>query len=405
MKSGPALPLLLISNATASLGAGVAMIAVPWLLVNRPGGAVMFGQLATIVNIILFITTPFIGPFIDINPRKTLMISIRVVFIVTLIAITGLAQSSLLAGSDTLLVVYYTLGSFFYAFNIPLRSAYIRELFSKDQFVRVNSMMEIENQVAAVLTGVVAIFVIERYGLGVLAMGNIACFAIAIACIMAIPPVSGAERAAQMPAVFPALADGLRITIRRPATAIMLIASTIPYVVVIFYTILHPIALSALPDASGATYALVELLFGLGAIAGGILMARVIHPGTALRPLLEGMVFVFAIIAVTQAMFQTYWGFVLLAAGFGLWNATTRILRQSILMRDFGINEIGRVGAFLQGWIMLLRASGIATLTILINGGGAETAIWFAAFAASIGPILLVLARLPASIKKQQKVS
>ena len=86
----------------------------------------------------------------------------------------------------------------------------------------------------------------------------------------------------------------------------------------IFYTILHPIALSALPDASGATYALVELLFGLGAIAGGILMARVIHPGTALRPLLEGMVFVFAIIAVTQAMFQTYWGFVLLAAGFGV---------------------------------------------------------------------------------------
>ncbi|MBL6782310.1 MAG: hypothetical protein ISQ21_04660, partial [Alphaproteobacteria bacterium] len=131
----------------------MAMIAVPWLLVNQPGGVQVFGQLVIIVNSILFITTLFIGPYIDSNNRKTLMIGLRVIFMLMLIVITGFSQFNQLADSNLFLIIYYIIGSFFYAFNIPLRSSYIHELFNEDQFVRVNSMMEIENQVAAVLTG------------------------------------------------------------------------------------------------------------------------------------------------------------------------------------------------------------------------------------------------------------
>ena len=188
MKINAPLPLLLVSNAVASLGAGVAMIAIPWLLVNREGGAVIFGEIATVVNVVLFFVTPFIGPFIDSNPRKILMISIRVFFILVLLLIFAFSQTEILEDSDALLILYYVLGSSFYAFNIPLRSAYVRELFDANQFVKVNAILEIENQIGAVVTGVVAIFVIERLGLDVLAAINIACFAMAVVCILAIPP-------------------------------------------------------------------------------------------------------------------------------------------------------------------------------------------------------------------------
>lgn len=402
MKINAPLPLLLVSNAVASLGAGVAMIAIPWLLVNREGGAIIFGEIATIVNVVLFVVTPFIGPFIDSNPRKVLMISIRVFFILVLLLIFAFSQTEILEDSDSLLILYYVLGSSFYAFNIPLRSAYVRELFDANQFVKVNAILEIENQIAAVVTGVVAIFVIERLGLDVLATINIACFAMAVVCILAIPPAEHPLTASKTQ-VIPALADGFLITIRRPVVATILVAATIPYVVVIFYTILHPIALAELPDATGSTYALVELLFGAGAIIGGLLIPRLLHHTTDLRSSLELMVFVFALIATAQALFQTYWGFVLLAAGFGLWNSTTRILRQSILMNEFGNAEVGRVGAFLQSWIMLLRASGIAFLTVLIDGYGPSSAIWFAAAVASVGPLLLVVTRMPPLFSKLLK--
>ena len=66
--------LLIISNAAASIGTGVAMIAIPWMLVSQNNGAATFGILATIVNIGLFFGTPFIGPLIDKNSRKTLIL-------------------------------------------------------------------------------------------------------------------------------------------------------------------------------------------------------------------------------------------------------------------------------------------------------------------------------------------
>ncbi len=388
MTSSRTLPLLLVSNAVASLGAGVAMIAIPWFMVNQPGGAVLFGQLATAVNILLFAITPFIGPFIDTKSRTKLMLVLRICFVLILFLVLCLLGFESTSETDLSLILYYVSGAAFYALNIPLRSAYVRELFKPHQFVRINGILEIENQVAAVITGVTAIFVVERYGLETLTIGNIICFVVAIGCILAIPKSENPIRNTNTH-VLAGLREGFEITFGRPQIAVVLVASTIPYVVVIFYTILHPIALKELPEASGSTYALVELLFGLGAIIGGLLISWLTKQNSQLQLLLNLMAACFAIVAISQAFFQTYWGYVVLAVWFGLFNATTRILRQSILMIYFNNDEVGRVGAFLQSWIMLLRASGIAILTVLISGQGVNFAIWFAAFVACLGTLLL----------------
>ena len=84
--------LLLVSNAVASVGTGIAMIAVPWLLAQGDDGAVLFSRIATVVNVGLFLITPFIGPVIDSRPRKQLMILLRLGFVAGLAGILVASQ-------------------------------------------------------------------------------------------------------------------------------------------------------------------------------------------------------------------------------------------------------------------------------------------------------------------------
>lgn len=395
MITNPTLILLLISNALASIGTGVAMIAIPWFLATGEGGSVLFGILATVVNICLFFTTPFIGPYIDGCSRQKLMIGLRLAFLLGL----GLVYAIFSFSANTIasLIVYYCLGAVFYAFNVPLRTAYVQELFAADEYARVNSILEVENQVAAVSTGVLAILVMEYLGLSIIILGNVVCYIIAVFCIARIKyPVR--QFSLNKQSVIQSFNEGIQIALRKPILALMLLVSSLPYVVIILYTVLHPIALSQLPQASGATYAVVELLFGLGAILGGwvIISGQIKTTNTELLLLYSlGM---FLLVTLLQALFPSYWGFILLASAFGFSNSVVRILRQTLLMQQTTADEIGRVGALLQGWIMLMRALCLFVMTLIISISGVLTAIYFTSFIA----LLALLVFSPAYLKKHQ---
>ena len=147
--------LLLASNFLASVGTGVAMIAIPWLLATRSDGGVLFGVLMTLSNVGLVLATPFVGVMIDRLSRKRFMISLRLAFLVGLGIVFFLGKWD--EGETFALVVYYLLGASFYVINIPLRTAFVQELYYDRDYSRVNSILEIENQAAAVAIGAVAI--------------------------------------------------------------------------------------------------------------------------------------------------------------------------------------------------------------------------------------------------------
>ena len=88
-------------------------------------------------------------------------------------------------------------------------------------------------------------------------------------CIVAIPAPRNPAQKATLP-YFQSLAAGVSIAAQRPSLSVMLVSASIPYVVVILFTVLHPVALTGLKDASGSTYALVETLFAIGSIIAGL---------------------------------------------------------------------------------------------------------------------------------------
>ena len=383
--------LLLFSNAIASVGTGIAMIAVPWLLVQTEGGTLLFSGLATAVNFGLFIIMPLTGPVIDALPRKALMVLIRVIFVVCLAVIAIVAYLAKGYNDNFLLIFYYTLGAVFYAVNIPLRSAFVKELFDDNSFARVNAVLEIENQVAAVVTGLAAIMIVDHFGLGSLALLNIICLSLAAGSLMCIRQ-SEATRRVQMRPMRGSLTDGLRLLMMRPVLLTLIAAASLPYVVVILYTVIHPVALASFAVASGKTYALVELLFAVGAIIGGYAVATITISGRSMEQTLEWMIWMFALVAILQLIFQSLWGFIVLAGAFGFWNAVIRIMRQTVLMTSFRPDEVGRISAFLQSWIMLLRSCGLAMLSVVL-AGGSEQGVLVATFFACAAPALFVVGK------------
>ena len=387
------LSLLLLSNALASIGTGVAMIAIPWYLVSSAdNGAQVFGLLATAVNLALFFVTPFIGPVIDSQSRRRTMVLLRVVaggILACLLLLNGLGA---VPSEIVVLVVYYIAGATFYAFNIPARSAFVQEIFKPQSYLQVNSVLEVENQVAAVLTGVVAVVLIEQVGLQLILGLNILTYALAALCVAAIPYqrlVSAQPGGlAQVGRLF---IEGAQIAWSKRLVSLVLVCSTVPYIVVILYTMVHPVALAEYPDATAQSYATLELFFGLGAIAGGIVLLAIKIPARNLYLWTFASVSIFALIAALQVGFQTLWGFILIAALFGTSNAATRIVRQSLLMNSFEHHEAGRVASLLQSWIMGARALVLGVATVLIAQGGASWGVVFALAVAVLPVILLAI--------------
>jgi MFS family permease len=281
------------------------------------------------------------------------MLLLRGVFIVGLglVLLTSAVESE----TDWSLILYYILGSAFYAINIPIRSAYVQELFHDSDYGRLNAILEVENQAAAVVTGMIAIFAIAHYGLTTIIVANVIFYVLAMICILAIrPPRTPSSQAAM--SYLESLKAGVLIATHRPGLSLMLVAASMPYVVVILFTVLHPIALSGLEGTTGSTYALVEALFAVGAIFAGLCVATLIDVFGG-ETSYQVSLFLFAAIVVLQAFFPTYWGFLILAFGLGVGNALARILRQTLLMSGFQPHEAGRMAAFLQSIIMLMRAA------------------------------------------------
>ena len=318
------LVLLLLSNALGSVGVGIAMIAVPWVLASQYENGVLFGFLITGANIALAILAPWTGVLIDSTVRQRFMVRLRIAFIAGLAAVVVL--NVLFPGSLTALILYYLLGAAFYAINIPLRTAFVQELYAGSQYARVNSILEIENQVAAVITGALAILLIDRVGMTVLAAGNAVLLVGAILCIALIRHETTTPSVVRRSPLRD-IRDGFAIMQRNVRLSVVLLVATLPYVVVILYTYLHPVALSQLLNLGGDSYALVEVLFAIGAIIGGAAFLSWKVAGTRIVSVIQMLVGLFALTAIMQAILPFQSAFLVIAVLFGLLNAAVRILR------------------------------------------------------------------------------
>lgn len=364
---------LIAANLTSSVGSGITIIAVPWLLVNRPGGSQIFGWATVLTTLAVFLFAPYYGAWVDRHSRKTMLLFGETFGAAATLAmaIGGLALGSFATWQ---LVVVYFCGMFYYTLHYPAKFAFVQQIFPREHYQSLTSMMEIQGQTASMLAGGLASVLIERVDLSTILLVDAASYAVSFVLLSGIPYVAthqhGRDPAAAAPNAWRAVGEAWTWFRARPALAVFLLCSFVPFLGIMVGNYLFPIYVSHTLHASPGVYGRGEMIFALGAIAAGFavphLTARYNHARTTVAlagVFLAGM----ALLVIWPRILPFYAALLLL----GLGNAGVRVARNVIVLESVPNALMGRVHVFFLVFERSLRTLLILLMTLLVDTRGA----------------------------------
>jgi MFS family permease len=355
---------LLIANTLGSIGSGVTIFAVPWLLVHQPAGNEAYRRVTIGTTIVLFLLMPYYGAWVDHHSRKTALLASEAWgFLATAaMAVTGL----LLGGFATwqLMTIYFA-GMLYYTLHFPAKFAMIQQMFDRSQYQSLIGLLEIQGQTAMMIAGGLGGVLVERVPLWGILLFDAATYLASFLIQASLPyeathlaaPSSSAATSLPKPAapsVWSGVAAGWRWLRERPRLAIFFTCSLVPFLIVMAGNYLFPIYVAQTLQASAVYFAGGEIAFALGAILAGVILPRLIGRHTAANTIPATMlVFLGGLIVIIVLRFPLMF----LAAGalLGFGNAGCRVARSALLLHLVPNEVMGRVGGFYQVLDRVLR--------------------------------------------------
>ncbi|RED51339.1 MFS transporter [Aestuariispira insulae] len=396
--------LLVGANLLTSMGYGIALIAIPWLLINQPGGEARFGFIAFLAYFLIFLTGPFLGVFIDRYDRKRVLVAFRLVMLLILAAMLLLAP----AGDNAiswLLSAYFMLSSLFLMLNQGARTAFIQENYDPKSYQALNSVIEIEGQLAAVITGGVAALMLDRWSLAEIILVNMALFAGSTVLVGLLKRKNMGENANHVaePSVdgyWEGFFGGLRHLIHHPGRFLFLCGSFMPYLCVQTNNFLLPVLLVRVVQASVQELALYEMMFGGGAVMAGLLVPFLARRYTN-RLMINSCMVLFTTVMILQAIWPGEVTLVWMAIFLGTANSIIRISRNSWMMNHIEPRYLGRVSTALPALMQLVKALMIGAVTLLVGQASPVMGLWLL-----VGLLVIscVACFMPFDIKRSQVV-
>lgn len=350
---------LLLANITGSIGSGVTIIAVPWLLVQQSGGERLYGYVTLATTIALFLFMPYYGTWIDRHSRKRMLL-IGELFGATAtltMALWALASHRLEAWQ---LMVSYFCGMLYYTLHYPAKFAFVQEIIEQRHYQSLTGVMEIQGQTASLLAGALASVLIERISLPVILLADACTYLFSFAVQSTIPytathldsaaPAGGPTR----PGAWGALAAGWRWLRERPRLTVFFLCTYVPFVTVMVGNYLFPIYVTSVLQASAHVFGLGEAAFAIGAIAAGFIIPPLARRHGADQTVVVTMA-LFLVGLAAAALFPViavyYPALVLL----GLGNAGSRVARAAIVLTLVPKAVMGRVQMFFAAFDRILR--------------------------------------------------
>ncbi len=362
---------LIFANILSSIGSGVTMIGVPWLLVNREDGAQIYGYAAFCMTAFLFFASPYIGVFIDrMSRKKVLLFSEGFGFI----AAAFFAAWGFGAGAYETwhLLGIYAVSSFYYALHYPAQFAFNQEIFTKEQYQELNSVMEIQNQVASMLAGGLTSVFIERIDFFWILFANALTYAGGFALLSLVPyRLSGQQMNVSKASVWLTMKEGFFYLKDKPLFIVFYVSSLMPFVGVMVGNYLYPVYIAKTLGADGTVMGLADAIYAVGAVLGGCIIPLMLGRIGPFRTVL------FTVCAYTAgtiliAIFPAVLLFLALDVILGWGNAGSRVARNTIMMNEVPNEFMGRVNSFFSAIGMLLRISLIGLFARTVSYTGAS---------------------------------
>jgi len=357
--------LILLANIASSIGSGITMIAVPWLLVTSDNGNVLYGYITLGMTLINFFITPSIGSLIDQVSRKNLLLISEIVCLLAVLtfSIMGFAGQTFEVWHYTII---YIIGSLYYTIFYPTMFALNQEIFDKDQYKALNGTMEVQGQLSSMIAGAIASYLLVHWDLHWILLLNVASYAAAAYFYVRLPckkeKVAKGKESPKRRGT-----EGIRYMKDKPILFLFLLFSTMPFLGVMVTNYLFPVYLSDVMKTSGDIYAIESMIYAIGAITAGFSIPTIAQKLGNEKSILFG-VFLYTL-AISLVVFVPLPIYLSLMFFLALGNSGTRVARNSFIMDRVPNAIIGRVDSLFRTIGLFLRIVALAVFTNMISNG------------------------------------
>ena len=366
---------LLVANSLGSIGTGVTVFSVPWILVHHPDGnaAYRWGTIGT--TVVLLALMPYWGAWIDRHSRKQCLLASELFGFGAMLI---MASTGLVLGGFALwqLVTIYFCGMLYYTLHYPAKFAMIQQLFDRSQYQSLTGLLEIQGQTAMMVASALGGLLVDHVALWQILLFDAVTYLASFLIQSTIPyesthlppPGSGPIAPKSQPSVWSVIANGWHWLRERPLLAFFLTCSNVPFVILMAGNYLFPIYVAQTLHVGAAWFAGGEIVYALGAILAGALLPRLAlqHRAAATIP---GTMLVFLVGLVLVIVVRN--PLVYLAAGalLGFGNAGCRVARSALLLHLVPNEMMGRVGGFYNVFDRVLRTGLVLAMGIIEVSG------------------------------------
>ncbi|WP_313894278.1 MFS transporter [Psychrobacillus sp.] len=357
--------LIIFANIASSIGSGITMIAIPWMLVSSNDGNAVFGYVTICMTIISFLITPLIGNLIDKMSRKKLLLTSKIVSLVVLLLFSLIGFVGLTYEVWHYIIIYI-IGSLYYTIFYPTMFALNQEVFNKDQYKSLNGTMEVQGQLSSVIAGALASILLSKWDLQYILLLNVLSYGTAIYFYVKIPyvrvKVSSVKETTKSKGT-----DGLVYILKRPAMFLFLLFSMMPFIGVMVTNYLFPVFLADVLQVSGSFYGIQGMIYGVGAVVAGIIVPIIASKLGNEKTIVYGVIIY--TIAISLVIVSNLPIFLSLMFFIALGNSGARVARNSFLMDQIPNELIGRIDSLFRTIGLLFRIVLLSIFTGMVSAG------------------------------------
>jgi len=364
---------LLLANITGSIGSGITIFAVPWLLVQQPGGNESFGAVTLLTTIILFLFLPYYGVWVDRHSRKTMMLGSE---------LFGFGATATMAavgaftgyGLGPLSAIYFC-GMLYYTLHYPAKLALLQQIFAKSQYQSLMGLMEVQGQFAMMVAGGLGAVLVEHVSLTTILCLDAGTYLFSFAIQSTIPYHADHLAPADAPqaSAWSSIAEGWQWLRDRPQLAVFFTASLLPFIAVMVGNYLFPIYIAQTLRAGAWVFGAGEVVFAIGAAIAGFALPRLLAEYSAQRTV-PVTTAIFAVGVTLLVFVPTISAYLLAALLLGLGNAGCRVARSAAILHLVDKKVMGRVNSFFYAYDRVLRTLLTSAVIALVTTGGARQA-------------------------------
>ncbi len=345
-ESGMSLSALYGATLLSGLGTGVLLVMANWLLLKLYESSTIIGILTAASYFACFLALPVLSGWLDRYHRRHLLQRIYVVTGVIQLVLAGFA----LAGGTELilLAVSVILSVLVRMLDQMARLAIAQQLVPKARYREVSRHLEILRQGITLVSGVIVAVLIDKIALHHLLILDAATYLCGgmLLCLVQCQHQGGAATKSQ--SKLTELREGLSFLKQNHYFFSLMVVTLVPYVLVLSQNAIHPAHVEEVLQLDGDAYALIGVVFGVGAVAAPVLLTW-IHRLGLLR---EKVIFVGFVGYLSASCIILLWpGFYATCIAMLLFSAShsvVRIERLAFMMEYAPVSLVGRISGVFE---------------------------------------------------------